>query len=324
MKINSGNGNGYVNGITDYSWIQKGYSYGVNDSGPWQRFKRSGLNSSVEQWYNVLFNAGWIVTVTREKVNSQTDQGISTIEANCGWPFPYLYGTETPENIWEIDPEDVQKNLLEADFQFGSVNLTSKLSRTAAANIVEDTGAVWIPPGTYGNTYGLVYGTSNIWNFDNGAMTTADLNTVIAAYVSATGSTGGSYKYVSLPSADYPSVFSLVLLMKAGNEVFPMEASVIRHSMLTSNLYAVKASYNNMGRLISTPSMYSLEGVPTSLLFDVPSYPSASQFIETAGDLQYAWRKVRPAISRLSRMKWRVTQNYQFGLWPVKTFGNTL
>ena len=34
-------------------------------------------------------------------------------------------GTETPENIWELDPEDAQKGLLEADFPFGSVNLNS-------------------------------------------------------------------------------------------------------------------------------------------------------------------------------------------------------
>ena len=328
MVINASN-------VGYYSWLQKGYEYGTNDSGPWQRFTRRGLNTDIEQWYQTLVNAGWIVKVTREVVNSTSNQGISTIEANCGWAFPWLYGIETPENIWEIDPEDAQKNLLEADFPFSytsglnSVNLSSKLTSDAITKIIQDDAATWYPSGTTDNpsAYGIAHANQVAYLFDDGNLTVAAPAQPAA---STSGSTvvanapTGTYTFVHLPSADYAAAYSLYLLMKAGNEVFPMEASVIRHSQLTSNQYAVKASYNNMSRLISTASMYSLEGVPTTLLFNVPALPTAAQFIETMGDLQYGWRKVRPAVSRLSRMKWRIVQNYQFGLWPIRTFGSVL
>ena len=327
MKINT------TTLVSDLSFLQQGYTYGINDSGPWQRFKRRGYNVDIESWYVTLYNAGWIVTVTREVVSSATNNGISTIEASAGWAYPYLYGTETPENIWEIDPEDAQKSLLEADFQFSgtsglnNVNLTSKLTSNAVAKIVDDDQAFWAPAGSSQNPtgYGIVSGTASIWAFDDGNLNFGtDPKTITTASGVTTVPATETRAVVHLPSADYDAAYSLYLLMRAGNEVFPMEASVIRHSQVTSNLYAVQASYNNMNRLISSPSMYSVEGVPGTLLFAVPSAPSVQQYIETPGDLQYAWRKVRPAVSRLSRLKWRITQNYQFGLWPIRTFGAVL
>lgn len=326
MVINSGL-------VSDYAFLQRGYTYGVNDSGPWQRFERRGLNSDIETWAGILFNAGWTYTVTRETVDSGTDQGISRIEAKAGWAFPFLYGSETPENIWELDPQDEQKGLLEADFPFGSVNLTSKLTREKLALIVASTNVTWYPASSSINSliYGVIRSDAGDFIFDDG---TSGVGVVFVNALSSAPTygqiifepySGNQLEPVShLPSADYDSAYSLYLMMKAGVEAFPMEASVIRHSQVTSNLYAVQASYNNMNRIISSASMYSIEGTPSALLFAVPNTPSPGQFIETAGDLQYGWRKVRPAVSRLSRMKWRVTQNYQLGLWPVKTFGGVL
>lgn len=128
----------------------------------------------------------------------------------------------------------------------------------------------------------------------------------------------------TLYAADYDAAHSLYLLLKKGVSNFPVEASVIRHTSLVSNLYTVKASATNINRIIAGTSLTSLEGVPSELLFDVPTSPTPSQFIETVGDLQYGWKKHRPNVTRLARFKWRIVLNYQFGLWPVKLFGGVL
>jgi len=311
----------------DLSWMQQGYTYGVNDTGPWQKFKRRGLNSSIESWYTTLYNAGWIVQVTREKVNNVTDQGISEIEASCGWPFPYLYGTETPENAWELDPQDEQKGLLDADFPNGSINVTSNLTRVAVAKLLEDTSATFYPAGSAYNssTYNIAQTSDTSYVFDDGAMPLAlgDPIVVENAGIYSLQYPGQNPKFniIHLPAVDAAPAYSLYLLMKAGVENFPVENSKIQHTMVTSNQYAVKASFINQGRLISTASMYSVEGTPLNLLFNVPSMPLPTQFIEVAGDLQYAWRKIRPQVARLSRLKWRIVQTYQFGLWAVKPYG---
>ncbi len=314
--------------VNDYAWLQKGYTYGVNDAGPFQRFAREGLVAAVQNWAGILDNAGWTWTVTLLHTNTHgtnaspnvgnNPTGIARIEASAGWAYPMLYGTETPENIWELDPQDGQKDLLSADFSnmsysstlnldtYISATMNSKKTRLALSVIGQDPNAQWATAAVTG-TYGQVtMSTGLIYVFDNGA--------------------GGddTDSYVGLPAADYATAYSLYLLIQAGVTEYPLEASVIRHSQVTSNLYAVQANYSNVGRIISSGSMTTIEGTPSNLLFAVPNTPTPQQFIEFQGDLQYGWRKVRPAVSRLSRMKWRFVQNYQFGLWPTQLYGTTV
>lgn len=322
----------------DYSWIQPGYTYGVNDSGPWQKFKRRGIDSSVAGiWFGILFNAGWNVTVTREFANGTNDtSGISNIEATAGWAYPYLYSPETLEHIWEIGQEDHPKNLLEADFPNGAaaIQLTSAETRKALGKIVQDDTAIWYPPSSTTNSlpYWAIKTSSTYYLFDDNVMFSGG---AVNFSTFSTGANAGQLtalpfysdalpSVVRLASADAAGAYSLYLLMKAGNETFPVEASVIQHSFLASNQYATQASYNNVDRIISPASMTTLEGVPGGILFAVWDSPTPSQFIETPGDLQYGWRKLRPKVTRLSRQKFRVGQGYQYGLWPVKTFGPTL
>ncbi len=297
--------------VNDYAWLQKGYTYGVNDAGPFQRFAREGLVAAVQNWAGILDNAGWTWTVTMLHTNTHgtnaspsvgnNPTGIARIEASAGWAYPMLYGTETPENIWELDPQDEPKDLLSADWS--NTSLGASLSKKTREQIpvmlqfaASNNLATWHDGGT---AYGYQI---NGWVFIDPQP--ADTNEV-----------------VYLPAADAADAQSIFLLLKAGITTYPTEASVIRHSQVTSNLYAVQANYSNIGRIISSGSMTTIEGTPSNLLFAVPNTPSPQQFIETPGDLQYGWRKVRPAVSRLSRMKWRFVQNYQLGLWTTKLYG---
>lgn len=315
--------------VTDYSWIQEGYVYGMADTGPFQRFKRSGRNSDIENWAAILIDAGWNVTVTRDRVNTNnTDSGfskagasygLSTVEASAGWPYPFLYGTETPEDIWELDPQDDNIDLLSSDMPAGLIqpldNNYSLITTKQAINDMVNGGLyiVWKDPGVAPGTAAVYPGssTSQTWIFDGGANV-----------VNASGTITGNVTH--LPTSDYQTAKIFFFLLRAGTVQYPIRAPIIRHSLVTSSLYAVQASTNNVGKVISSSSMYTIEGVPNTLLFGVPTQPAPQEFIQTAGDLQYGWRKPDPAVSRLNRLKWRIQQNYIFGLFPIQLFGNPL
>jgi len=254
------------------AWLQAGLKYGVNDSGPFQSFSYRGTRAEVEALAPQFNVTGWTWTVTRET------HGMATIEAQAGFNGGQGYTGEEVENIWELDPNEVEKNLLESDFaaaisgQIGYISLENRATIKAAL----------ARPGDF-----------------------------ITSSPAFTGATVGN-------------AYSLYLLMKNDVQSYPVEASVIRHTQVVSNRYTVKASFLNCNRIISTASMSSVEAVPGDLLYSLPGEPTATQYIETVGDLVYGWRKVRPAVTRLSRFKWRITQNYQFGLWAVRLYGNRI
>lgn len=257
------------------AWLQAGLQYGINDSGPFQSYTKRGTRAEVEDLAAPLAALGFLYTVTLEA------GGLARIDASKS-NLLSDEGAEVPENIWELDPNETEKNLLEADFASGVSGQIGYVSEINRAKIKD---ALARPE---------------------------DFINLFPAFTTSGGGT--------IADAD-----SLYLLMKNDVSAFPMEASIIRHTRTFSNTYVLPGGlFNNVNRIISTSGMYSIEGVPTSILYTVPSPPTVAQYIESAGDLAYGWRKVRPAVTRISRTKWRTTQNWQFGLWAVKLYGNVL
>jgi hypothetical protein len=299
------------------AWLQAGLKYGRNESGLFQSFSKEGPQAEVEDYAIMLDNAGWTWTVERLK------GGLARIDGHAGWGngSSSTYTTEQVENIWEFDPNESDKALLETDFPNGSLNLNntgSHLTRLALSKMVNDDDGFWetAPPGGVFPYFRMSDGT--VYIFDSnapGAYRPADL---------------GAVKFVGLQKDDFETAYSLYLLMRANTTAFPLATPVIRHTALVSNQYAVQASFTNVGRIISSASMISLEGVPTTLLFSIPSPPgqdtggAPEQYIEDPGDLQYGWRKIFPGVTRLARFKWRITENWIFGLYPIKMFGPVL
>jgi hypothetical protein len=251
------------------AWLQEGYSYGVNDSGSFQRFVYRGTRTEVEALAPQSNIAGWNWMVTRES------HGMARLEAEAG--FLGNSGDEEAqvEDVWELDPNETEKDLLDADFPFGSLAQISKVNKDRIADAIQR-------PGDF-----------------------------IDKSPAFTGSNIGA-------------AYSLYLLMKNGHKSFPVEATVIRRSRMVSNSYTVQASQLNCRRLLSAASLSSVEGVPGDILFSIPATPTVTQFIETAGDLQYGWRKLRPNVTRVTLSKWRIVQVWQFGLWPVRIFGTVI
>jgi len=190
------------------------------------------------------------------------------------------------EDIWEYEGNDAEKDLLTADYpNTGTLAQLSKSDKELLKNILDDPGAI---------------GHADTQLFSN-----AD--------------TGHYY----VPT-NFDLTYSYYLLMKAGVSSFPVRSPVIRHTQIVSNAYTIQASFTNMGRIISTASLGALESVPSTLLFAIPPEPTVSQFIETAGDLKYGWRKADPVVRRQTLTKWQVAQAWQFGLWAVKIHGTVL
>ena len=290
--------------LTGLPWLQEGYSYGRNDSGPFQTWITEGLHADVDADANNFLTGGWTHTVTRKK------GGISSMEAHAGWSGGSAYTTEVLENIWELDPQESEKSLLDADFPNGMQYVLNKKTRSALKIMVTDTGGHWM------------------WNPPYATFIASDGHWYVftASFATLTDTTDATY----LPGDDLDTAYALYLLIMAGVSQFPIDASIIQHTQLVSNRYTLQASFSNVHRIISSVSMTSIEGLPGDLLFTVPASPgqgaagAPTQFIQTAGDLQYGWKKARPGVTRLALFKWRVVRRWQFGLWPVLLFGNPI
>lgn len=257
------------------AYLQPGSAYGLEDSGPFQRFTKRGTQAEVAALAAPLAAAGWLYTVTNEAA------GLARIEATKG-TSPSDAATEEPEDVWELDPNEVEKNLLEADFASG---ISGQIGRISNRNRLVLKAALKTPS-----------------EWEDG--------TSLPAFAS---------------DGTISNALSLFYLMMNNVESIPIEATVIRHTKTFSNTYVLPGGlFTNVNRIISTSSMYSVEGVPSTILYSVPTPPTVAQYIETLGDLQYGWRKVRAGVTRVNRTKWRTTQNYQFGLWAVKLYGNVL
>lgn len=286
--------------------------FGRDDSGSFQRYSFEGTTREVLQVAESLDLGGWVYTFT------ELHGGRSKVEARSGWGnFKSNYDPAADvENIWELEQQDTTKPLLAADFPFSftsglnDLNLNSYISSSMNSDKTRDALADMVGiPGGYWQDSALTFNTpSNYpsYTFDDGL--------------------GGedSEKLIHLPTADYAAAKSLYYLIKGNTDSFQIEASIIRHSQLVSNLYSRQASYSNVNRIISPASMISVEGTPSGLLFQIPPSPAAIQFIETPGDLQYGWRKVRPNVTRLAAYKWRIQQNYQYGQWPLRLYGGVI
>jgi hypothetical protein len=280
-------------------WKQSGYTYGVNDAGAYQDYFEVGYDWEIDADYEYWLTTGWTVSVKR-----MTHQ-LSRLEAHAGWNGGTDYVDEVLMDFWELDPQETDKGLLEADFPFGSVNMNDQ-SRLAVKAALADPNPNWVYWG---------------WAHLAGQL---DLSNDVTYQWHDNTSVSRPPNLIICPYDDYAAAYSLYRLMSAGVSEFPVEGSIIKHTMMCSNLYTPQVAYSRVNRLISNDTMINYEGMPSGLLFSLPDLPTPTQFVETPLDLQYGWRKMRPSVTRLAAFKWRLVQNYQLGLWPIQLFGSVL
>lgn len=88
---------------------------------------------------------------------------------------------------------------------------------------------------------------------------------------------------------------------------------VLTQNQITSNVYDVEASFQNVGCIISTSELVAL--LPNVLAFSLPSDPAYG-----LPGFQYGWLKNYPNVTVAPFNKTQIRQEYEFGLWPTSVY----
>jgi len=119
------------------------------------------------------------------------------------------------------------------------------------------------------------------------------------------------------PAISGSDAIGIYLLMLQGVRSFRVNVPTLRVSKLVSAAYPVKASLSNVGRIISTNTLEVQEAIPSTILFELPNQTS------TKAGFNFGWYKNHPNVQQ-SGYKWNVSQEWEYGLWPVGTCGTLL
>src|SRR5262249_39281253 len=106
-------------------------------------------------------------------------------------------------------------------------------------------------------------------------------------------------------------------LILAGVRTYPIFQPVLKHTQMTSNVYAVQASFANVGKIISPPTL--LATLPGVLAFTMPRDPA---FVKPG--FAYGWLKDYPNVTASAFNKTKIEQVFEFGLWNTTEFNTPL
>ena len=102
----------------------------------------------------------------------------------------------------------------------------------------------------------------------------------------------------------------LYYLIKSGIKTVLISSPILRHTYITANNYTVQWSDNNVGKILTSGQMTSIEGCPSTVLFNLPTTSAADSTYLTAGFLK------KPAhVLQIAGGQWQISQEYLFDLW---------
>lgn len=123
----------------------------------------------------------------------------------------------------------------------------------------------------------------------------------------------------SLPTyVDTADKLTLYNLIAAGVKTVRVSSPLVRRTRITASSYTVKASDTNMGKILSTAQMTSLELAPSTVLFSLPASGSATGadgVAKTSG-----WYKKPAKVSQQGDGRWQIVQEYEFDLWATAIY----
>jgi len=94
----------------------------------------------------------------------------------------------------------------------------------------------------------------------------------------------------------------------------------LRHTRTVSQAWTVPAALTNVGRIISTGTLITSEGVPTNLLFGLPNgTPNRDTTI-----WRYGWYKKYPTVRIAGGRRVQLEQEWEYGLWSIFLQGAVL
>jgi len=97
----------------------------------------------------------------------------------------------------------------------------------------------------------------------------------------------------------------------------------LKHTLSVNQQYRFIPGYVNVGRIISTDTMYNLYDIPDNLMFQLPNpinpAPASGKPV-----LNYGWFVNAPQANQIIRTKFQLVQAFDFGLWPIDIYGTPL
>lgn len=123
--------------------------------------------------------------------------------------------------------------------------------------------------------------------------------------------------------AAVPSGEKLAKLIIAGVKSVRLFQPTLRHNKIVGDKYSVRDALTNVGNIIKASQIDSLEGIPTTILFNLPNPPAdgVCQRQDAFGaSLQYGWCKKYPNVTELANDQWQIQQEFEWGLWHTDLY----
>lgn len=116
-------------------------------------------------------------------------------------------------------------------------------------------------------------------------------------------------------------------LMKAGVENVEIEQPVLSHNWIVPVNANLSYAYANIGRIYTTSSLISSEGVPSYLASSLSAWTSSfsdPSYGTNRISLVFGWKK-RPPTQRVTNDSRReISQTWEYGLWSTDVYGSTV
>lgn len=112
----------------------------------------------------------------------------------------------------------------------------------------------------------------------------------------------------------------LMALVRAGEKHVQRSVPTVSRTITFASQSAVTASQQNVDRIITTPSMYAVEGFPSDLVFSLPSNLDPIN-TDTGLIVHWGWLKFGPTVTRVAYSKTSISQLWQYGLWAQVEYG---
>jgi hypothetical protein len=114
--------------------------------------------------------------------------------------------------------------------------------------------------------------------------------------------------------------YKLARLIIAGVKSERVFQPTLRHNKNVTSKYEVKDALTNCGSIITAASIDALEGIPSTILFNLPTDYDSGRGDALGTQLKYGWFKKYPNVTQQADGEWSISQEFEWGLWHTDLY----
>lgn len=121
------------------------------------------------------------------------------------------------------------------------------------------------------------------------------------------------------PSGLTGDALTVYTYMKAGFDQWTVHQPIMRHAISIPRNWSFAVNAGNIGKILTTTQLYTLEGLPNDFLFGLPAIVAQlAAATRTDGiSLITGWYKGFPTVEVTNQGRRDASIDYEFGLWPA-------